>query len=322
MEPMTLGSPGSPSPSNNFLPSFLMGESNIQTTPRSNTLSPTKGRTLAFGEQIYYFVFGFDKALNFLNRTASLKIITNLVSGQSPRVIPSNGSPGDFNRSSMSMLQQRSLFGHQTPTTPNHLNNQQQQLNASLSGPPTQGLFDSLQSEKNRFPLAPGRGNPGATSNQHASANASFSPFNDSIINDSYLDQTDFNVSRITSPIRHLNSEYRTPNAFVADHQSFQNPLSPRQPAPPAPFWVTVFGFPQSTTNTILAHFSQCGTIVDKVLSQQGGNWVHLKYSSRLECDKAINYNERIIGNSLMIGVMYCRDAAIVDKENMDRNNR
>lgn len=223
----------------------------------------------------------------------------------------------------MSMLQQRSLFGHHTPSTPNanpQQQQQQQQLNASLSGPPTQGLFDSLQSEKNRFP---GRGQP--PSNQHpAAANASFSQFNDSInINDSYLDQTDFNVSRLTSPIRHPQSEYRTPNAFAAADQSFQHPFSPRQqPSPPAPFWVTVFGFPQSATNTILAHFSQCGTIVDKVLSQQGGNWVHLKYSSRLECDKAINYNERVIGNSLMIGVMYCRDAAIVDKENMDRNNR
>lgn len=49
MEPMTLGSPGSPSQSAaNFLPSFLMGESNVPITPRNNTLSPTKGRTLAF----------------------------------------------------------------------------------------------------------------------------------------------------------------------------------------------------------------------------------------------------------------------------------
>lgn len=55
MEPMTLGSPSSPSSaqSSNFLPSYLMGEPNAITTPRTNTLSPTKGRTLAFG---MYFV--------------------------------------------------------------------------------------------------------------------------------------------------------------------------------------------------------------------------------------------------------------------------
>lgn len=47
---MTLGSPSSPSASSpsNYLPSYLMGESNTMTTPRTNTLSPTKGRALAF----------------------------------------------------------------------------------------------------------------------------------------------------------------------------------------------------------------------------------------------------------------------------------
>lgn len=50
MEPMTLGSPSSPSAAtaSNYLPSFLMGEPNAMTAPRTNTLSPTKGRTLAF----------------------------------------------------------------------------------------------------------------------------------------------------------------------------------------------------------------------------------------------------------------------------------
>lgn len=50
MEPMTLGSPSSPSGAANssYLPSYLMGEPNTIATPRTNTLSPTKGRTLAF----------------------------------------------------------------------------------------------------------------------------------------------------------------------------------------------------------------------------------------------------------------------------------
>ncbi|XP_077291284.1 nucleoporin 35 [Arctopsyche grandis] len=52
MEPMTLGSPThSPpgSPNTSFLPPFLMGEFNQPSTPRTGSLSPTKGRTLAFG---------------------------------------------------------------------------------------------------------------------------------------------------------------------------------------------------------------------------------------------------------------------------------
>lgn len=59
MEPMTLGSPSSPSAqSSNFLPSYLMGEPNAITTPRTNTLSPTKGRALAFS---MYFILSYPQ---------------------------------------------------------------------------------------------------------------------------------------------------------------------------------------------------------------------------------------------------------------------
>ncbi|XP_011559308.3 nucleoporin Nup35 [Plutella xylostella] len=52
MEPMTLGSPThspSGSPNVGYLPPFLLGEINPPATPRTNSLSPTKGRSLAFG---------------------------------------------------------------------------------------------------------------------------------------------------------------------------------------------------------------------------------------------------------------------------------
>ncbi|KAI8429269.1 hypothetical protein MSG28_007773 [Choristoneura fumiferana] len=52
MEPMTLGSPThspSGSPNVGYLPPFLLGEINPPATPRTNSLSPTKGRNLAFG---------------------------------------------------------------------------------------------------------------------------------------------------------------------------------------------------------------------------------------------------------------------------------
>lgn len=55
MEPMTLGSPThspSGSPNVGYLPPFLLGEINPPTTPRTNSLSPTKGRNLAFGKSL------------------------------------------------------------------------------------------------------------------------------------------------------------------------------------------------------------------------------------------------------------------------------
>lgn len=80
--------------------------------------------------------------------------------------------------------------------------------------------------------------------------------------------------------------------------------------------WITVFGFPSNATSSIISHFSQCGTIIDKMFPPQQGNWIHLKYSSRLECERALNFSEKIIFNNLMVGVTYCKEPTIIGKEN------
>lgn len=176
----------------------------------------------------------------------------------------------------------------------------------SLSGPPALGLFDDLKTQKNRI-------NEMSSPFAQRSVNAQqqLNQFQNESINDSYLlNQSGFNVSRIASPEQNM-----LPAAQFNDSTNF---TSPRQQMSSPHNWITVFGFAPTDTNGILAHFSQCGTIVDKVYPQHGsGNWVHLRFASRLECDRALNYNERIIGNNLIIGVMYCKDpAVVVDKEN------
>ncbi|XP_031628967.1 nucleoporin Nup35 [Contarinia nasturtii] len=276
MEPMTLGSPSSPSTANttNFLPSYLMGEPNTMIAPRTNTLSPTKGRTLAF-------------------------------SASSPTTpVTSN----DFNRS---MIQQRSLFGSNNPTTSPHHNfpnTPQMSHNPIASGPPTQSLFDSLRVEQNSVV-------DNSYSQKHAMGqrlpNQSFA-MNQSVC-DSYLNQSNFNVSRITSP---LDQSYDYRNGSM----SVNNCLSPTS-SRPSKHWVTVYGFSPSALTMIIQHFSQCGTILEKISPPQSGNWVHLRFASSLECEKALNYHERILANSLMIGVTYCKDPNVVDKENVERNN-
>lgn len=167
-----------------------------------------------------------------------------------------------------------------------------------------QGLFDALQEEKNFIEHSPFHSQLNRSNRPSQSFNQSYQYNPNQSINESYLNQSEFQ-SQITSPsydFRH--NMANSSNMISSRHSSF---------------WITVFGFPQSATSMILSHFAQCGTIVEKVFAPQCGNWIHLKYSSRLECDKAINYNERIIGTGFMIGVVYCKDESIVDKENIEK---
>lgn len=83
--------------------------------------------------------------------------------------------------------------------------------------------------------------------------------------------------------------------------------------------WVTIYGFPPAAASMILTHFAQCGTILEKIFPSQNGNWIHLRFASSLECEKALNYHERILANSLMIGVTHCKDPNVIDKEDLDR---
>lgn len=111
-----------------------------------------------------------------------------------------------------------------------------------------------------------------------------------------------FLPNRITSP---LDQSYDFRNSSMS-----VNCLSPTS-SRPTKHWITVYGFSPSTTSVILNHFAQCGTILEKVFPSQSGNWMHLRYASSLECEKALNYHERILANSVMIGVTYCKDPNI-----------
>lgn len=174
MEPMTLGSPsGSPLPtSSNFVPSFLMGEpTTAPTTPRNNTLSPSKGRSLAFTAQS--------------------------IPTQQQRATTA-GSP---------LMHHQKPFGyHSTP--PMNSGSQSGQPNVSISaGPPTQSLFDSLQNERNyvdhqvntSMHLGGGVGHTqplrSLTTASNLNLNQSMQQYNQSF-NDSYINNSDFNVSR------------------------------------------------------------------------------------------------------------------------------
>lgn len=114
---MTLGSPThspSNSPNVGYLPPFLLGEINPPTTPRTNSLSPTKGRSLAFG---------------------------------SPTSPTQTSTPDQkAYRQNISMHQQ-ALYNQQNmypniPATPNL------SYTSKPSGPPIEDLFDTIKSNE------------------------------------------------------------------------------------------------------------------------------------------------------------------------------
>lgn len=70
-----------------------------------------------------------------------------------------------------------------------------------------------------------------------------------------------------------------------------------------------LFGFPSSSLQSVLEHFSQFGEIISSIPSTQGGNWVTITYASPTSAVRASRKNGTIIGGVLMIGVK------IVDEE-------
>ncbi|GAB0099747.1 Nucleoporin NUP53 [Sergentomyia squamirostris] len=207
---------------------------------------------------------------------------------------PTVATSPEFGRSQ----QMRNLFSNQSPAPTGSLFSTPK-ANTTASGPPTQSLFDSLREERNAVPQSPAQTFENLM-HQQSMRNI---PLNQSV-NDSFAlnNTTGINFSRIQSP-------------STTTYDCLDTSRSVLSPGRQCDFWITVFGFPPTALSMILTHFSQCGTIVDKVFPPQSGNWVHLKFTSRLECDRAINFNEKILASSLMIGVTRCKDPTLMSRE-------
>lgn len=265
-----------------MLPGFLMGDP----ATRTNTFSPTK-KTLSFASSPTTIQYQQQYA------TISGNVVDHSI-GQSGQYNSGSGGGGafgssaSFNRSSMvtsptTGASTSKLFKYH-PTS----------HETTISAPPTVGLFDSLRDERNQTPT---RHTPYQQQQQINAQNT----------DQSFNNASGFNVSssRIMSPIQNI---------------SFDNSTRGGNKPPYTSFWITVFGFPQSSVPTVLNHFAQCGTIVDKIFPPQNGNWIHLRFSSRMECDKALNYNGKVIANTLMIGVLPCTDSDVVQQDERQEN--
>ncbi|XP_070511201.1 nucleoporin Nup35-like isoform X2 [Cardiocondyla obscurior] len=189
----------------------------------------------------------------------------------------SYGSPDSYRSN-----RQKAVFGNTTSpspqiTTKNH-----------TGGPPTRGLFDTLDITHLSTPVA-------------------------STVNPPIM-TTPINQSKLMSNT--LGSPLMFPdNSINLTTNESQSLLQ----------WVTVFGFLPTDVNAVLSHISSRVRIVDKhPAPQPQSNWIHLKCASEQEAQKALMCNGSIVSGTIMIGVIPCTDEGVVlgcDKENRAKLN-
>ncbi|CAL1263992.1 unnamed protein product [Larinioides sclopetarius] len=163
-------------------------------------------------------------------------------------------------------------------------------------GPPVQGLLYS-------------------TPNQNVSFNTSQLNNTPSVADKIACDSHNF--SGILTPNKSLsitNTSYLSPaqiDPFYTQGEALQNSDQLDES------WITVFGFPRASSDYILQQFSQYGNIIEHKLSPTG-NWMHLRYQSKLQAKKALSKNGKVLSGNIMIGVKPCIEMDIMEscKEN------
>lgn len=152
----------------------------------------------------------------------------------------------------------------------------------------------------------------------------------------SLLLQNTPNESRTTRVTDYYNSDKNQDLSFTPSNNGI-NPhrLSPPSPTQVDPFytygeqikvdeklddtWITVFGFPQSATSYVLQEFSVYGQILKHTSTQ--GNWLHIQYQTKLQAQKALSKNGKVLANNIMVGVMKCIDKNVMSGSNYNNNN-
>ncbi|OQS07952.1 hypothetical protein THRCLA_00059 [Thraustotheca clavata] len=69
-------------------------------------------------------------------------------------------------------------------------------------------------------------------------------------------------------------------------------------------YWVTVFGFAAVDMEAILKHFQSMGDVTQYRYGR--GNWLYVRYRTRLQAEKALSESGATLAGSVMIGVKRC----------------
>nr|CCA17800.1 conserved hypothetical protein [Albugo laibachii Nc14] len=75
-------------------------------------------------------------------------------------------------------------------------------------------------------------------------------------------------------------------------------------------YWVTVFGFPVASKVMILTYFGNVGELVDTRDYGGKANWIHIRYRTCLQAEKALSSDGSMIGG-FMVGVKKCYSTGI-----------
>lgn len=129
-----------------------------------------------------------------------------------------------------------------------------------------------------------------------------------------------------------LSASYNSP-VKSSQHRNIFSPcedLIPQSPAQVDPFYtqgerisssdtlddtaVTVFGFPTAASTYILQQFTQYGHI-EKHEIHNTGNWLHIKYKTKIQAKKALSRNGKVFSRTIMVGVLPCIKKEIAEME-------
>jgi len=315
-EPMSLGSPTqSPAPgSGQYMPQFLLGDltSSTQNMQLNSRNQPQSGSKFWMGSSSpprnnsagsfrqnsggYSLSNAYDSKMNN----------SNLIDRSDPNFHMHSHHYGHYqqhsNNQNYSPLLERTLAS--TTIMGGSMHGSSGGLGDKLSNsaqmqpgaPPVNRLVDILS---NKQPYSPSLPSHMTTSEQR-------------VIKQEYYNSLDKNDLSFT-PISGMNQNHR---------------LSPPSPTQIDPFytygesikmddkldetWITVFGFPQSATSYVLQEFSVYGQITRHIPNPQG-NWMHIQYQTKLQAQKALSKNGKILSNNLMVGVMPCIDKRVMN---------
>lgn len=77
-------------------------------------------------------------------------------------------------------------------------------------------------------------------------------------------------------------------------------------------------GFPAAAASFIYTNFALYGSIVQSKCNP-GGNWLHIQYASRIDARKALACNGKVLGGSIMVGVISSPREVIEAYEKLNR---